>query len=114
MFLLGTFVNNLFVVCKVNVTSDSEQGTNDEQNSGPKGFAAALLIGILIAVIGAAMGPLTGGRDNPYFWVPIAGPILGAQLGAAMYVKLLAPCLPANRVLKAEDNTSKVKATAQL
>lgn len=113
----------------------------DDQNGGPKGFAAALLIGILIAVIGASMGPLTGfamnpardfgpkffaylagwgdialtgGRDNPYFWVPIAGPILGAQLGAAMYVKLLAPCLPANRVLKAEDNTSKVKATAQL
>ena len=75
MFLLGTFVNDLFVACKINVTSDDEQGTNDGQNGGP---------------------------------------ILGAQLGAAMYVKLLAPCLPANRVLKAEDNTSKVKATAQL
>ncbi len=113
----------------------------DDQNGGPKGFAAALLIGILIAVIGASMGPLTGfamnpardfgpkffaylagwgdvaltgGRDNPYFWVPIVGPILGAQLGAAMYVKLLAPCLPANRVLKAQENTSKIKATAEL
>lgn len=57
----------------------------DDQNGGPKGFAAALLIGILIAVI-----------------------------GAAMYVKLLAPCLPANRVLKAQENTSKIKATAEL
>lgn len=113
----------------------------DDQNSGPKGFAAALLIGILIAVIGASLGPLTGfamnpardlgpklfaflagwgdvaltgGRDIPYFWVPIIGPILGAQLGAAAYVKLLAPCLPANRALKAQQSTDKIKATAEI
>ena len=113
----------------------------DDQNSGPKGFAAALLIGILIAVIGASLGPLTGfamnpardfgpklfaflagwgdvaltgGRDIPYFWVPIIGPILGAQLGAAAYVKLLAPCLPANRALQAQQSTDKIKATAEI
>jgi len=113
----------------------------DDNNGAPKGFAAALLIGILIAVIGASMGPLTGfamnpardfgpkffaylagwgdvaltgGRDNPYVWVPIVGPILGAQLGAALYVKVLAPCLPANRALKAQQTTDKIKMTARV
>jgi glycerol uptake facilitator protein len=112
----------------------------DEQNGAPKGFAAALLIGILIAVIGASLGPLTGfamnpardlgpklfaflagwgdialtgGRDNPYIWVPIVGPILGAQLGAAIYLKLLAPCLPANRALK-NQSADTVKTAAQI
>ena len=101
----------------------------DNNNGAPKGFAAALLIGILIAVIGASLGPLTGfamnpardfgpklfaffagwgdvaltgGRDNPYFWVPILGPIVGAQLGTALYVKVLAPCVPGNRVVTEE------------
>jgi glycerol uptake facilitator protein len=113
----------------------------DDQNGAPKGFAAALLIGILIAVIGASLGPLTGfamnpardfgpklfaffagwgevaltgGRENPYFWVPIVGPILGAQLGAAIYVKLLAPCLPANRARNTQPQTDKVNATASV
>jgi glycerol uptake facilitator protein len=113
----------------------------DDQNGAPKGFAAALLIGILIAVIGASLGPLTGfamnpardfgpklfaffagwgevaltgGRENPYFWVPIVGPILGAQLGAAIYVKLLAPCLPANRARNTQQQTDKVNATASV
>lgn len=101
----------------------------DNNNGAPKGFAAALLIGILIAVIGASLGPLTGfamnpardfgpklfaflagwgdvamtgGRDNPYFWVPILGPIVGAQIGTALYVKVLAPCVPGNRVATEE------------
>ena len=113
----------------------------DDNNGAPKGFAAALLIGILIAVIGASMGPLTGfamnpardfgpkffaylagwgdvaltgGRSNPYFWVPIVGPILGAQLGAAIYVKVLAPCLPANRAVKADVAEEKMKITARV
>ncbi|ALP41716.1 MIP/aquaporin family protein [Aeromonas schubertii] len=101
----------------------------DPNNGAPKGFAGALLIGILIAVIGASFGPLTGfamnpardfgpklfafvagwgeialtgGRDNPYFWVPILGPICGALCGAALYVKVLAPCVPGNRVAAEE------------
>lgn len=101
----------------------------DPNNGAPKGFAGALLIGILIAVIGASFGPLTGfamnpardfgpklfafvagwgeialtgGRDNPYFWVPILGPICGALSGAALYVKVLAPCVPGNRVAAEE------------
>lgn len=88
----------------------------DENNGAPKGALAAIAIGILIAVIGASFGPLTGfamnpardfgpklfaffagwgdvaltgARDNPYFWVPILGPICGALSGAWIYLNLL-------------------------
>ena len=111
----------------------------DNNNGAPKGFAAALLIGILIAVIGASLGPLTGfamnpardfgpklfaflagwgdvaltgGRDNPYFWVPILGPIVGAQIGTALYVKVLAPCVPGNRVAATEQAAQAAKEEA--
>ncbi len=89
----------------------------DENNGAPKGALAAIAIGILIAVIGASFGPLTGfamnpardfgpklfafvagwgdvaltgARSNPYFWVPILGPICGAMSGAWIYLNLLA------------------------
>lgn len=79
------------------------------------------MIGLLIAVIGSAMGPLTGfamnpardfgpklmtffagwgemaftgGRDIPYFLIPIIAPIVGACLGAAAYRGLIARHLP--------------------
>ncbi|MBF8637886.1 aquaporin [Pseudomonas fulva] len=94
----------------------------DDNNGLPRGPMAPLLIGLLIAVIGSAMGPLTGfamnpardlgpkimtflagwgeiaftgGRDVPYFLVPIFGPIIGACLGAATYRGLIARNLPA-------------------
>lgn len=93
----------------------------DDNNGLPRGPLAPLLIGLLIAVIGSAMGPLTGfamnpardfgpklmtflagwgeiaftgGRDLPYFLIPIAAPILGACFGAASYRLLLARHLP--------------------
>ena len=80
-----------------------------------------VLIGLLIAVIGSSMGPLTGfamnpardfgpklmtffagwgqvsftgGRDIPYFLIPIFAPIVGACLGAAIYRGLIARHLP--------------------
>ena len=89
----------------------------DDNNGVSNGALSALLIGILIAVIGASFGPLTGfamnpardfgpklfaffagwgdvaltgARSNPYFWVPIAGPICGAMAGAWAYVKFIA------------------------
>ncbi|MCG8709494.1 aquaporin [Brenneria sp. 4F2] len=93
----------------------------DDGNGIPRGPLAPLLIGILIAVIGASMGPLTGfalnpardfgpklfaflagwgnvaftgGRDIPYFLVPIFGPIVGAGLGALGYRMLIGRNLP--------------------
>ena len=88
----------------------------DDNNGTANGALSALLIGILIAVIGASLGPLTGfamnpardfgpklfaffagwgevaltgGRANPYFWVPIVAPILGAMAGAWAYINIL-------------------------
>ncbi len=95
----------------------------DDGNGVPKGPLAPLLIGILVAVIGASTAPLTGfamnpardfgpklftffagwgdvsmtgGRDIPYFIVPIIAPIIGAMLGAAIYRFLIARHLPGN------------------
>ncbi len=86
----------------------------DDRNGAPKGAMPPLLIGILIAVIGASFGPLTGfamnpardfgpkmfafiagwgdvaltgGRDIPYFLVPMIAPIIGACLGAFVYTR---------------------------
>ncbi|WP_438279583.1 MIP/aquaporin family protein [Pseudomonas alabamensis] len=93
----------------------------DDNNGLRRGPMAPLLIGLLIAVIGSAMGPLTGfamnpardfgpklmtflagwgevsltgGRDIPYFLIPIVAPILGACLGAAAYRGMIARHLP--------------------
>ncbi|WP_432452382.1 MULTISPECIES: MIP/aquaporin family protein [unclassified Agarivorans] len=84
----------------------------DDGNGVPKGPLAPLLIGILVAVIGAATGPLTGfamnpardfgpkvfafvagwgkvsftgARELPYFIIPIVAPLIGACLGGAGY-----------------------------
>ena len=93
----------------------------DDNNGLPRGPMAPLLIGLLIAVIGSAMGPLTGfamnpardlgpklmtfmagwgevaltgGRDIPYFLIPVFAPITGACLGAALYRLVIARHLP--------------------
>lgn len=94
----------------------------DDGNGIPRGPLAPLLIGVLIAVIGASMGPLTGfamnpardfgpklftyfvgygsvtftgGQEIPYFLIPIVAPILGACTGALIYRKLIGKHLPA-------------------
>ena len=81
----------------------------DDGNGIPRGPLAPLLIGLLIAVIGASMGPLTGfalnpardfgpklftslagwgsiaftgGLAIPYFLVPLLAPVVGAIIGA--------------------------------
>lgn len=103
----------------------------DDGNGVPKGPLAPLLIGILVAVIGASTGPLTGfamnpardfgpklftwfagwgniamtgGRNIPYFIVPIIAPLLGACLGAAIYRFLIANNLPCHTCVE-EENT---------
>ncbi|MGE6662478.1 MIP/aquaporin family protein [Pseudomonas sp. NPDC077408] len=119
----------------------------DDGNGLPRGPLAPLLIGLLIAVIGGAMGPLTGfamnpardfgpklmtffagwgqvaftgGRDIPYFLVPLIAPVIGACLGAAGYKALICKHLPgvggACAVPEAEpeaDRYSKHDVTAQ-
>ncbi|MGR5064042.1 MIP/aquaporin family protein [Photobacterium sp. DNB22_13_2] len=84
----------------------------DDGNGLPRGPLAPLLIGLLVAVIGAATAPLTGfalnpardfgpklftamsgwgsmafsgGSSIPYFIIPIVAPILGACAGASLY-----------------------------
>ncbi|WP_273857665.1 MIP/aquaporin family protein [Photobacterium sp. GSS17] len=96
----------------------------DEKNGAPRGAMGPLLIGILIAVIGGSLGPLTGfamnpardfgpkffaflagwgdvaltgGKDIPYFIVPFVAPILGACAGAWLYPKTIGVYLPGNR-----------------
>lgn len=103
----------------------------DDNNGLPRGPMAPLLIGLLIAVIGSAMGPLTGfamnpardlgpklmtffagwgeiaftgARDVPYFLIPIFAPILGACIGAGLYRVLIARHLPVGLPAQAGDN----------
>lgn len=98
----------------------------DDGNGIPRGPLAPFLIGVLIALLGASMGPLTGfamnpardfgpkvfaffagwgnvaftgGREIPYFLVPLLAPIVGACLGAYGYRALISPHLP-NDVLE--------------
>ncbi len=92
----------------------------DENNGASRGALNPLLIGILIAVIGSSLGPLTGfamnpardfgpklfayfagwdkaltgGLDIPYFIVPIFAPIAGACFGGWLYPKVVAAHLP--------------------
>lgn len=110
----------------------------DEHNGLPRGAMAPLLVGLLIAVIGSAMGPLTGfamnpardfgpklmtfiagwgeiaftgGRTIPYFIVPIVAPIVGACLGAGAYRVLIARHLPNSLNESAKVAASKVQAS---
>ncbi len=92
----------------------------DENNGAPRGAMNPLLIGLLIAVIGGSLGPLTGfamnpardfgpklfaylagwdyalsgARDIPYFIVPIVAPICGACFGAWAYPRFIPVYLP--------------------
>lgn len=94
---------------------------SDDHNGLPRGALAPLLTGFTIAIIGASMGPLTGfalnpardlgpkvmtwlagwneiaftgGRDVPYFIVPLFAPVLGGSLGALAYKLLICRNLP--------------------
>ena len=103
----------------------------DDGNGVPRGPLAPLLIGLLIAVIGASMGPLTGfamnpardigpklrlagrwgdvaftgGKDIPYFLVPLCAPVVGAALGAFSYRKLIGRHLPCDTCVEEEQQS---------
>jgi glycerol uptake facilitator protein len=102
-----------------------------EQNNemAPQANSGALMIGMLVALIGASMGYLEAWALNPardlgprifcflvgwgpaafpspgnYWWVPIAGPLLGACVGGAAYQYLIRPFLPAHLRALAADS----------
>ena len=94
--------------------------TEQYNEMAPGANFGALMIGFLVALIGASMGYLEAWAINPardlgprifcyfagwgssalpspqsYWWVPIAGPLLGGALGGAAYQFLIHPFLPA-------------------
>ena len=108
IIITGFFLFGLFAI------------TEQYNEMAPMANSSALIIGLLVAAIGASMGYLEGWPINPardfgprlfcffsgwgaaalpspghYWWVPIAGPLLGGVLGAAAYQALIHPFLPA-------------------
>jgi glycerol uptake facilitator protein len=94
--------------------------TEKFNEQAPGANSGALIIGFLVATIGASMGYLEAWALNPardfgprlfcfftgwgaaafpspqsYWWVPIAGPLLGGALGGGAYQVLIHPYLPA-------------------
>ncbi|HHW4668199.1 MAG TPA: MIP/aquaporin family protein [Xylella fastidiosa subsp. multiplex] len=88
--------------------------------AAPTANSGALIIGLLVATIGACMGYLEGWAINPardlgprlfaflagwgesafpgkdhYWWIPIIGPLIGGVMGATAFQCLIYPFLPA-------------------
>jgi glycerol uptake facilitator protein len=102
--------------------------TEQYNEMAPGANSGALMIGFLVAAIGASMGYLEAWAINPardlgprifayfagwgssafpspgnYWWIPIVGPLVGGVLGAGVYQVLVHPFLPARvRALEAE------------
>jgi glycerol uptake facilitator protein len=101
----------------------------------PGANAGALMIGLLVALIGASMGYLEAWAINPardfgprlfcyltgwgssalpspgsYWWVPVAGPLIGCLLGGGAYQLLIWPFLPARERALLEQNERVVAA----
>ena len=96
--------------------------TEQYNEQAPSANSGALIIGFLVAVIGASMGNLEAWAINPardfgprlfaflagwgpsalpspsnYWWIPIVGPLLGGALGGGAYQLLIHPFLPARQ-----------------
>ena len=96
--------------------------TEEFNTVAPQANASALIIGLLVAAIGASAGyleawPLNPARDlgprlfcylmgwgsaalpapENYWWVPIAGPMCGGLVGASLYQWLIRPFLPSRQ-----------------
>ncbi|MBW4025856.1 MIP/aquaporin family protein [Acidipila rosea] len=94
--------------------------TEQYNEMAPSANSGAVIIGLLVALIGASMGYLEAFAINPardlgprlfcflagwgssalpspenYWWVPVAGPLLGGVAGGAAYQFLIRPYLPA-------------------
>ena len=95
--------------------------TEQYNEMAPQANSSAFMIGLLVALIGASMGYLEAWAINPardlgprifcylagwgpaafpspqnYWWIPIAGPLLGGCVGGAAYQYLVRPFLPAH------------------
>jgi glycerol uptake facilitator protein len=106
--------------------------TEEFNTLAPAANAGALLIGLLVATIGACAGYLEAWPINPardfgprlfcfftgwgaqafpapqnYWWVPIAGPLLGGVAGGALYQGAIRPFLPARRQARADNGGAK-------
>ena len=102
--------------------------TEQFNEQAPGANLGALIIGFLVAVIGASMGNLEAWAINPardfgprlfcffsgwgasafpspgnYWWVPVVGPLLGGVTGGAAYQWLIHPYLPARTRLTKRD-----------
>ena len=96
--------------------------TEERNVLAPQGNSGALIIGLLVATIGASAGYLEAWALNPardfgprlfawmmgwgaqafpspgnYWWVPIMGPLIGGVVGAAAHHYLILPYLPSKR-----------------
>jgi glycerol uptake facilitator protein len=106
--------------------------TEQYNEQAPGANSGALIIGLLVAVIGASMGYLEAWAINPardfgprlfcffagwgssalpspdnYWWVPIVGPLLGGVVGGGAYQLLIRPFLPARlRAVSAQKVSS--------
>jgi glycerol uptake facilitator len=107
----------------------------DLRNTSPAANLAPVVIGLLVVAIGMAFGTDAGYAINPardfgprlaefitgyghawrdqygnlYFWVPIAGPLIGGLVGAGLYEVLIGKFLPTET--EAEPTTDPVTAT---
>ena len=102
--------------------------TEQYNEEAPKANSGALIIGLLVATIGASTGYLEGWALNPardfgprlfcfvagwnasafpspaaYWWVPVLGPLLGAVAGGGAYQLLIHPFLPARQRARLPD-----------
>ncbi len=107
--------------------------TEQYNEMAPQANSGALIIGFLVAIIGASMGYLEAWAINPardfgprlfaylagwgnsalpspnnYWWIPIVGPLIGGVVGAGAYQLLIHPFLPAR--LKAEQEKQRAAA----
>jgi glycerol uptake facilitator protein len=109
--------------------------TEQYNEQAPGANFGALIIGFLVALIGASMGYLEAWAINPardfgprlfaylagwgpaafpspsnYWWIPIVGPLIGGVVGATAYEYLVHPFLPAH--IRAQRALHEVVVTA--